>query len=76
VRNRARFREHSPDLELERASWLPWFGYLASGGITRRNLVPGLLAPVVQDLDRMLAPLDRWTALHWHLTVRKHADGK
>ncbi len=71
VRDRARFRERFPDLELERTSWLPWFSYLASGGVTRRNLVPGFLVPVVRTLDQLLTPLDRWMALHWHLTVRK-----
>ena len=53
--------------------WLPWLSYVLSGGVTRRNLVPGFLVPLVRGADRLLAPLDRWMALHWHLRVRKRA---
>ena len=70
-RDRERFRERFPGLALERTDWLPWFSYLLSGGVTRRNLVPGVLVPLVRAADRLLSPFDRWMALHWHLRVRK-----
>jgi SAM-dependent methyltransferase len=70
-RDRQRFAERVPGLELERSDWLPWLSYVLSGGVTRRNLVPAPLVPLVRAADRLLSPLDRWMALHWHLRVRK-----
>jgi hypothetical protein len=70
-RDRELFRRRFPRLTLERTDWLPWFSYVLSGGVTRRNLVPAPLVPWVGAADRLLSPLDRWMALHWHLRVRK-----
>lgn len=70
-RDRERFRQLCPALELEHTGWLPWFSYVLSGGVTRRNLVPGPLVPLVRLADRIFSPLDRWMALHWHLRIRK-----
>ena len=72
-RDRERFAERFPTLAVERTDWLPWLSYVLSGGVTRRNLVPGFLAPIVRATDRLLSPLDRWMALHWHLRVRKRS---
>lgn len=72
-RDRARFEKRFPHLEVEHACLLPWLSYLLSGGVTRRNLVPGFAVPLVRLADRLLSPLDRWMALHWHLRVRKRA---
>jgi SAM-dependent methyltransferase len=73
-RDRARFARLFPGLSVEEPDYLPWLSYLASGGVTMRNLVPSFLVPMVRALDRWLSPLDRWMALHWHLVVRKR-DG-
>ena len=70
-RDRERFERLFPGLSVDPPRFLPWLGYLASGGVTRRNLVPDFLVPVFRALDRLLRPLDPWLALHWHLTVRK-----
>jgi SAM-dependent methyltransferase len=72
-RDRERFERLFPGLRVDPPRFLPWLGYLVSGGVTKRNLVPHFLVPVVHALDRLLRPLDRWFALHWHLTVRKRA---
>jgi SAM-dependent methyltransferase len=71
VRDRERLHQRHPDLELERAEYLPWLSYLVSGGVTRRNLVPDRLVPLVRAADRWLAPTEPLMALHWHLTLRK-----
>ncbi len=71
VRDRVRFGRECPKLELELMGWLPWFSYVLSGGVTRRNLVPGFLVPGVRLADRLLSPLDPLMALHWHVRVRK-----
>lgn len=70
-RDRERFEREFPGLALEETGWLPWLSYVLSGGVTRRNLVPGFLVPVVRLADRLLSPLDPLMALHWHLRVRK-----
>lgn len=72
-RDRERFERLFPDLTFEEPTYLPWLGYLVSGGVTRRNLAPGFLVPVYRALDRLLSPLDPWMALHWHLRVRKRS---
>ena len=72
-RDRERFQRSFPNFQLDPPHFLPWLSYLASGGVTRRNLVPRFLVPVFRALDRLLQPLDPWLALHWHLTVRKHS---
>ncbi len=70
-RDRDRFERLFPGLQIDPPGFLPWLSYLASGGVTRRNLVPSFLVPVFRAFDRLLKPLDPWLALHWHLTVRK-----
>jgi len=70
-RDRERFARLFPGFSIDPPRFLPWLGYLVSGGVTRRNLVPDFLVPVFRTLDRLLRPLDPWLALHWHLTIRK-----
>jgi hypothetical protein len=60
-----------PELAILDSNMLPWFSYLASGGVPRRNLVPASLAPVFGALDTLLGPLDPLMSLHWHLAVQK-----
>ena len=71
VRDRSRFADRFPQLVVERLTLLPWFGYLVSGGVTRRNLVPPRLSALVRAGDWVLRPLLPLLALHWHITVRK-----
>jgi SAM-dependent methyltransferase len=73
LRDRERFESAFPRLRLEATDWLPWFSYVLSGGVTRRNLVPGFLVPAVRLADRLLSPLDPLMALHWHLRIRKRS---
>ncbi len=70
-RDRAALRKIAPTLALERWNYLPWFSYLASGGVNLRSFVPKRLTPLAAGLDRALRPLDGLFAIHWRLTVRK-----
>jgi len=70
-RDRDRFARLFPSFEVGRTSFTPWFSYLLSGGVTRRNLALEPLVPLVRAADRVLRPLDPLMALHWHLTIRK-----
>lgn len=72
-RDRARFEAEFPALRLEACEYLPWFGYLLSGGVNLRSLVPRPAAPLVALLDRALRPADPLCAIHWHLRIRKQA---
>jgi SAM-dependent methyltransferase len=72
-RDRERLERSLPGLALEQVRFLPWLSYLLSGGVTRRNLVPGFLVPFVRGADRLFEPLDRLMALHWHLRIRKRS---
>jgi SAM-dependent methyltransferase len=71
VRDRERFDREFPRLALEKFRFLPWFGYLLSGGVNLRSLFPAALLGVVRTLDRWLRPLDPIFAIHWQITVRK-----
>lgn len=70
-RDFARFEREFPRLSYERCEYLPWFGYLLSGGVNLRSLVPPIAAPLVVAMDRLLKPLDSLGAIHWHITVRR-----
>jgi len=73
VRDRMRFEREFPRLRIEARTWLPWFGYLCSGGVNLRSLVPGPLVPAFRILDRLSRPLDPLCAIHWHWTLRRSA---
>lgn len=68
------FRGEFPGLAYEGFEYLPWFGYLLSGGVNLRSLVPFFAARLVEVLDRMLKPLDFIGAIHWHLTIRRGGE--
>src|SRR4029077_13502921 len=48
--------------------------YLLSGGLNFRQLLPNWIAPVVNSVQMVLAPLDRWTALHQMIVIRKEPE--
>jgi SAM-dependent methyltransferase len=68
------FRREFPGLVYEGFEYLPWFGYLLSGGVNLRSLVPPFAARAVEALDRMLKPLDFIGAIHWRLTIRRGGE--
>jgi SAM-dependent methyltransferase len=70
-RDRRRFEREFPELKLERRNFLPWFGYLMSGGVNLRTFFPRFLTKAVAAADWILQPLDPVFAIHWHLTIRK-----
>ena len=73
-RDRERFQRVAPRLNFERWRYLPWFSYLMSGGVNLNSLVPRPMAGLFEALDNGLTPLDRFFAIHWHLTLRKRAQ--
>lgn len=76
VRDQERFQRLFPRLRLERREYLPWLSYLLAGGVNLPDFVPRPLAGAVARLDTWLRPLDRFCAIHWHLTLRKKAESE
>jgi SAM-dependent methyltransferase len=74
-RDYSNFKKDFPTLNLETKEFMPWFSYLLSGGVNLRSLVPAGAAGLFERLDRLLTPLDRFGAIHWHLRVRKTGEG-
>ncbi len=73
VRDRVRFERQFPALRIEGPRFLPWFSYLASGGVNLRSFVPRALEKAAMKLDDWLKPADPAFAIHWHWTIRKRA---
>ncbi len=70
-RDRHRFERTFPQFVVEEVSFTPWLGYVLSGGVTMRDLVPRFLVGPIDALDRLLRPARPFFALHWHIRVRK-----
>lgn len=73
-RDLARFQREFPTLDLEVTEYLPWLPYLFSGGVTKRNLLPNVLARVAITCDELLPILRPVFALHWFLKIRRRDD--
>jgi SAM-dependent methyltransferase len=71
TRDRARFDEEFPDLEVvvDRPHTHLW--YVVSGGLNFRQLLPDGFVPLVRFAERLLAPLNPWLALQHTVVVRK-----
>lgn len=70
-RDRERLESEFPQLRLERTAYLPWLGYLLSGGVNLRSLVPRFAAPLAAVADTLVRPLNPLFAIHWHIRIRK-----
>ncbi len=70
-RDRAQFVQQFPGLTLVADRPHTHLTYLASGGLNFRQLVPDSLYPLVNSLEGLLAPFDRWIALQHTIVLRK-----
>lgn len=66
-----KFEKLFPNLKIVKKQFLPWLGYLLSGGVTKKNLVPKSFSWFVVFLEKLLTPLRPLLALHWHITIEK-----
>jgi SAM-dependent methyltransferase len=71
VRDRKRFETLFPDLIIEEFAFTPWFTYLISGGVTKKDLIPHILVPILTGFEWLLTSLRPLFALHWHIRIRK-----
>lgn len=67
------FSKQFPMLSLEAQTLLPWCGYLLSGGVNYRNIIPRGMTSLFKALDSGLSFMNAVMALHWHLRIRKQA---
>jgi SAM-dependent methyltransferase len=71
VRDRRRFEQEFPQLELVLDRPHTHLLYLLSGGVNFRQLAPDWSAPAVEWVERALGPLDRWLAIQHTVVLRK-----
>jgi SAM-dependent methyltransferase len=71
VRDRKRFGELFPELEIEQLAFTRWFTYLVSGGVTKRDIIPRFMVPLLEVIESLLSPLRPVFALHWHIRIRR-----
>ncbi len=73
VRDREKFEGRFPELEIECLRFTRWFTYLLSGGVTKKDIIPRFMVPLLEGVETLLAPLRPLLALHWHIRVRRKA---
>lgn len=74
VRDREKFEKLYPELHIEVFNYMPWLSYLVAGGVTKKDIVPKFMVPIIGAFEWMLKPLRPLLALHWHIRVRKVVD--
>lgn len=75
VRDRERFAKRHPEWLLRRIEPMMPLRYLIAGGVSLRNLVPGLTAPLWRGIEALLAPWRRHLAM-FALVVLERAAGE
>jgi SAM-dependent methyltransferase len=70
-RDRGVFEKRYPGLRVEALELMPWFTYFVSGGVTMRYMIPKAMNPLLEGIERMLAPAASLFSLYWHIRVRK-----
>ena len=71
VRDRAQFESRFPMFSIEKLAFMPWFAYLAAGGVTARYLIPQFMNPLFVGAEWVLQPAEPLFSLHWHIRIRK-----
>ncbi len=66
-----KFQQKFPNLNVECKEFVPTWGYILSGGVNYRPLIPKFLNFIVPAVEFILSPLDRYLSLAWIITIRK-----
>lgn len=73
-RDRARFEQLFPGLEIVEQRWLRNYPrYLLSGGLNFRQLMPTFTIPLLKGLEILAVPIGRLCALHHYIVLRKRS---
>jgi len=70
-RDRPIFEREFPNLAITRFEPHTPLKYLVSGGLSIRQLLPGACYPVVDGLERMLRPCNRWLGMFYYVALSK-----
>ena len=75
-RDYSAFRRQYSRLMLKR--WRPFgpWGYLLSGGVSFRQLLPTWGYPLVKGLEWLLSPLSPWLSMFYYIEVEKQAGSQ
>ena len=72
VRDRADFERAHPQLKIVHQELCRnHMKYLLSGGLNFRQMLPDWMSPVVELVQFVFSPLNRWTSLHHIMVIRK-----
>jgi SAM-dependent methyltransferase len=70
-RDREKFVEEFPELEIVVTKPHTHLWYVLSGGVNFKQLVPDVFIPVVKFFERVLSPLNKWISLQHTIVLRK-----
>ncbi len=74
VRDRAIFERRYPTLKIVRGERCGnYMAYLLSGGLNFRQLCPDWMCSLVDGIQFLMTPLNRWLALHHIVLIRKES---
>ena len=72
IRDRADFERAHPQLKIVHQELCRnHMKYLLSGGLNFRQMLPDWMSPVVELVQFVFSPLNRWTSLHHIMVIRK-----
>jgi len=72
IRDRREFERKHPSLKIVHEQTVGnYLKYLFSGGLNFRQLLPDWMAGIVNMLEKILRPLNRWIALHHIIVIKK-----
>jgi SAM-dependent methyltransferase len=65
------FKSRFPDLVVEKKEYLPSLGYVLSGGIGYRSIIPKFFNEYIIYLERILNNLNKYFSVSWYILIRK-----
>jgi SAM-dependent methyltransferase len=71
TRDRGQFENRFPRLAVTGLEFVSPFLYLLGGGVSRPQMLPGVLLPVIRAVETVTAPLNRFLGLFVRIVVEK-----
>ena len=65
------FKKKFPDLVLEKKEYLSSLGYILSGGVGYRSIIPNFLNKYIIHLEGFLSLFNKYYSVSWYILVRK-----
>lgn len=71
IRDRKRFQKEFPELTIESITYRNPICYILSGGVSRKQMIPDMLVPMVKAVDRCLSLLNKNLSMFMVIIVQK-----